>query len=590
MTEKKSFTGRSSKERILMLTQKHLTKAIIVFAGLAAGVVLANLPKSAYAQQLAKPARPNIIIILADDMGYSDLGCYGGEVRTPNINYLAANGIRYTQFYNTSRCCPTRASLLTGLYNHQAGIGKMTDAEDEPGYQGHITENTVTLAEVLKSAGYHTAMSGKWHVSNTNGQPNKQDQLDWMNHQKDFGGFSPLSQYPTSRGFEKYFGTIWGVVDYYDPFSLVSGIIPIKSVPKDYYHTDAINDTAVAYIKSYARSDKPFFLYVAENAPHWPLMAKPKDIARYTDTYKSGWDAVRKARFERMVKIGLIDPKTTKLPDRINNDLTWENNPDKDWDAQAMAVHAAMIDCMDQGIGRIVTALKQTGQLDNTLIVVLSDNGASAEVCANFGPGFDRPSQTRDGRPIVYTTKKQAVPGPETTYSSIGPRWANVTNTPYRYWKEESYEGGIHTPMIAFWPKGISVKKGSFNNHVGHVMDFMSTVVELAGAKYPKVYKGHAIPPTSGISLVPTFSGKPSPEHKALFNEHFGARYARSGDWKLVSVSKDTTWHLYSLAADKTETNDVSAQYPAKVQHLDSLWRHWADSHMVFPKPTGKSR
>lgn len=535
------------------------------------------------------PKRPNIIVIMADDLGFSDIGCYGGEVNTPNINYLANNGVRYTQFYNTSRCCPTRASLLTGLYNHQAGIGKMTDAEDEPGYQGHITENAVTLAEVLKTAGYHTAMSGKWHVSNTNGQKNPKDQMDWLNHHKDFGDFSPISQYPTSRGFEKYFGTIWGVVDYFDPFSLVSGTTPIKSVPKNYYHTDAINDTAVAYIKGYAKSSQPFFMYVAENAPHWPLMAKPEDIARYKNTYKGGWDAIRKARYEKMIKLGLIDPATTKLSERWKNDLKWEDNPHKDYDAQAMAVHAAMIDCMDQGIGRIINALKQTGQLDNTLIVFLADNGASAENCAAYGPGFDRPNETRDGRKITYSTETQAMPGPETTYSSIGARWANVANTPYLFWKEESYEGGVHTPMIAFWPKGITAKKGSYNAHVGHVMDFMSTFVELAGAKYPTAYKGHQIPPTTGISFVSTFSGKQTPGHEDLFNEHFGARYARSGDWKLVARSNDTTWHLFNLANDKSETTDLKARYPEKVQQLEGKWHRWANTHDVFPKP-GRNR
>ncbi|UOE47449.1 arylsulfatase [Mucilaginibacter sp. SMC90] len=573
-----------------MIVKKYQIKIVVTLSAIAAVAVFAGFDKPVQHKPTPKPPRPNIVVILADDMGFSDLSCYGGEIHTPNIDYLAGNGIRYRQFYNTSRCCPTRASLLTGLYNHQAGIGKMTDAEDEPGYQGHITENAVTLAEVLKAAGYHTAMSGKWHVSNTNGQPTKQEQLAWMNHQKEFGEFSPLSQYPTNRGFEKYFGTIWGVVDFFDPFSLVSGTTPIKTVPKNYYHTDAINDTAVAYIKGYAKSDKPFFLYVAENAPHWPLMAKPEDIAKYKDTYKGGWDAIRKARYNKMVKMGLIDPKTTKLPERIDNDLAWENNPDKEWDERAMAVHAAMIDCMDQGIGRIIAALKQTGQLDNTLIVVLSDNGASAEICANYGPGFDRPSETRDGRSIVYATKKQAPPGPETTYSSIGPRWANVANTPYRYWKEESYEGGTHTPMIAFWPKGITVNKGGFNDHIGHVMDFMSTFVELAGAKYPSVYKGHTIPPSSGISLVPTFSGRQSLGHEQLFNEHFGARYARLGDWKLVSVSKDSTWHLYNLATDRTEINDLASQYPDKVRNLDSLWHNWAKKNMVFPKPIARRK
>ena len=537
----------------------------------------------------AQLPRPNIIVILADDMGFSDLGCYGGEINTPNINYLANNGIRYTQFYNASRCCPTRASLLTGLYNQQAGIGKMTEAEDEPGYRGYITKNAVTLAEVLKTAGYHTAMSGKWHVANTNAQPTKEQQLDWLNHHKSFGDFSPVEQYPTSRGFEKFFGTIWGVVDYYDPFSLVSGTTPIKSVPKNYYHTDAINDTAVSYINEYAKTNKPFFLYVAENAPHWPLMAEPKDIEKYKETYKVGWDSIRNKRYRKMIELGLIDPKTAKLSPRWNDKLNWENNPDKDWDAMAMAVHAAMIDRMDQGIGRIIRALKKNGQLENTLIVVLSDNGASAELCANFRPGFDRPDETRDGRKIVYANKKQVMPGPETTYASIGPRWANVSNTPYQYWKEESYEGGIHTPMIAFWPKRIK-EKGSFNGQVWHVMDFMSTFVELAKARYPTIYKGHQITPTSGISFVSTFGGKENQGHERLFNEHFGARYVRMGDWKMVSLSKDSTWHLFNLTNDKSETTDLELKYPNKVATMDSLWRIWANSHSVFPKPTGKRK
>ncbi|QDK82084.1 arylsulfatase [Spirosoma sp. KCTC 42546] len=532
--------------------------------------------------------KPNIIVIMADDMGFSDLGCYGGEIHTPNIDFLAANGIRYTQFYNTSRCCPTRASLLTGLYNHQAGIGKMTDAEDEPGYRGHMTENTVTLAEVLKSAGYQTAMTGKWHVSNTNVQKSPQEQLDWLNHKKDYGDFAPISQYPTSRGFDRYFGNIWGVVDFFDPFSLVSGTKPIREVPKNYYHTDAISDTTVAYIKSFAKESSPFFIYVAETAPHWPLMALPEDIAKYKDTYKSGWDAIRKARYEKMSKLGLIDPAKTKLSKRWQDDQSWESNPDKEWDAQAMAVHAAMIDRMDQGIGRMINALRETGQLDNTLILFLSDNGASPENCAAYGPGFDRPNETRDGRKIVYDLKKQILPGAETSYASIGQRWANVANTPYQFWKAESYEGGVHTPLVAFWPKGITAKKGSYSAQVGHVMDFMSTFTELTGATYPKTYKGHTITPTTGVSLVPSFAGKASAGHETLFNEHFGARYARQGNWKLVSASRDTTWSLFNLATDKSETQDVAAQYPDKVQQLASLWRQWANSHEVFPKPGRK--
>ncbi|WP_295122233.1 arylsulfatase [uncultured Chitinophaga sp.] len=532
-----------------------------------------------------KAPRPNIIVILADDLGYSDLGCYGGEIHTPNLDYLAGNGLRYTQFYNTSRCCPTRASLLTGLYNQQAGIGKMTEAENEPGYRGALTDNTVTLAEVLKSAGYRTAMSGKWHVSNTNGQATPQAQLDWLNHHTSHPSFSPISQYPTSRGFEKYFGTIWGVVDFFDPFSLVSGTQPIKEVPAGYYHTDAINDTAVAYIREYGKGKDPFFLYVAHNAPHWPLQALPEDIAKYKDTYKEGWEAIRKKRYDKMVEMGLIDPATTKLSPRWQSELSWKDNPDKEWDAAAMAVHAAMVDRMDQGIGRIIATLKQTGQLDNTLILFLSDNGASAENCANYGPGFDRPSETRDGRKIIYATKKEAMPGPQTTYSSIGQRWANVVNTPFAYWKEQSFEGGVCTPFIAFWPKGITAKKGGYSEQRGHVMDLMATFTDLAGADYPATYNGHHITPTTGISLSPSFYNKKTEGHNTLFNEHFGARYARKGDWKLVSLSNDTTWQLFNLAADKTETNNLAAQHPEKVQELAVLWRNWAQTHQVFPKP-----
>lgn len=539
-------------------------------------------------KQEATDSRPNIIIILADDLGFSDVGCFGGEIHTPNINYLAQNGVRYTQFYNTSRCCPTRASLLTGLYNHDAGIGEMTDKHGEPGYRGYITENTVTLAEVLNASGYQTAMCGKWHVSNTDGQPTKEEQLRWLNHQANYPLFSPVEQYPTSRGFQRFFGTIWGVVDYFDPFSLVSGTTPIKNVPKNYYHTDAINDTAAKYIKEMSRDNKPFFLYVAENAPHWPLMALPEDIAKYKDTYKVGWDSIRAARYKGLVQMKLVDSTDEALSPRWKNDLSWDKNPDKEWDARAMTVHAAMIDRMDQGIGRIITALKESKQLDNTLIVFLSDNGASGEICANYGTGFDRPSETRDGREIVYATKKQVMPGPETTYSSIGPRWANVANTPFKLWKAESYEGGIHTPMIAFWPKGITAPKGSMSAQVGHVMDFMNTFIELAHASYPSEYKGHKILPTTGISLVPSFHGQNTAGHQTLFNEHFGGKYVRNGDWKLVRGGSDTSWHLYNIKLDKTELTDVSAAHPDKVKELNGLWQMWAKENQVFPKPVGK--
>ncbi len=531
-----------------------------------------------------KDTPPNIVLILADDLGYSDIGCYGGEIQTPNLDQLANNGMRFTRFYNTSRCCPTRASLLTGLYNQQAGIGEMTTDRNAPGYRGYLTEKAVTLAEVLRGAGYHTAMTGKWHVSNTIEIPGNGEQLKWLNHQAAHPYFSPVEQYPTSRGFEKYYGNIFGVVDYFDPFSLVNGTTPVESVPENYYHTDAINDTAVSYIKAFSREDKPFFIYVAQTAPHWPLQALPEDIKKYEDIYTVGWDAIREARYKRMVEKGIVDPAKAPLSPRIKNELSWENNPDKDWDARAMAVHAAMIDRMDQGIGRIINALKETGKLDNTIIVFLSDNGASPENCMQYGPGFDRPGETRTGQQIHYPVNKDVLPGPETSFSSIGERWANVANTPYRYAKEQSYEGGIRTPMIAYWPKGIK-KTGVLTDHLGHVMDFMATFVEIAHAKYPATYNGHTITPTSGISLFPVLEGQKEVVHNSLFNEHFRARYARDAEWKLVSLSGDTTWHLYKINQDETELNDLSARHPDVVSRFANEWRQWANANQVFPKP-----
>lgn len=547
--------------------------------------VLFSCTGSRKSNEIAKKnERPNIVLIMADDLGYSDIGCYGGEVRTPNIDKLAANGMQFTQFYNTSRCCPTRAALLTGLYNQQAGIGEMTTARKAPGYKGYLTENTVTLAEVLKASGYHTAMTGKWHVSNTIEVSGKGEQLKWLNHQAVHPYFSPVEQYPTSRGFEKYYGNIFGVVDFFDPFSLVNGTTPVESVPKDYYHTDAINDTAVNYIKEFSKDDKPFFIYVAQTAPHWPLQALPEDIKKYEDTYKVGWDAIREARYRQMVAKGIIDPATAPLSPRMKKDLSWENNKDKDWDARAMAVHAAMIDRMDQGIGRIISALKETGQLDNTIIVFLSDNGASPENCMNYGPGFDRPGQTRDGEKINYPVKKDVLPGPETSFASIGERWANVANTPYQYAKEQSYEGGIRTPMIVYWPKGIK-KSGILTNHLGHVMDFMPTFLEVAHAKYPANFNGHAITPFTGVSMLPVLKGEKEMVHNTLFNEHFKARYVRDEEWKMVSLSGDTTWRLYKINQDQTELNDLAAAYPEVVDRLAKQWRVWANTHQVFPKP-----
>lgn len=535
------------------------------------------------AQQVKENRQPNIVLIMADDLGYSDIGCYGGEIKTPNIDNLAKNGLRFSRFYNTSRCCPTRASLLTGLYSHQAGIGDMTFDQKQPGYRGYLTENTVTIAEVLKKAGYHTAMVGKWHVSNTVLRP-KEEHLKWLNHQSYHPFFSPVEQYPVNRGFEKYYGTIWGVNDYFDPFSLVNGTEPVKNVPDDFYYTDAMNDTASSYIRQFSKTGKPFFLYVAHTAPHWPLHALPGDIKKYEDIYKAGWDAIREARYKKLLVEGVFPGDQDILSKRWKSDLKWEDNPNKDWDAHAMAVRAAMIDRMDQGIGRILHTLRETGQLDNTLIIFLSDNGASSDDAQKYGPGNDRPGETRSGRKIIFPVNKEVNAGPETTFASADQMWSNVANMPFRYWKTESFEGGICTPMIAFWPKGLKAAKGSVTTQMGHVMDFMATFTDVAGATYPSEFEGRTITPTSGKSLLPVLKGKKGEGHDYLFFEHIGRKAVIHGDWKLVALN-NSVWELYNLKSDRSEMHNLVNEHPELVEELSKAWQNWADSHNVFPKP-----
>jgi arylsulfatase len=529
----------------------------------------------------AAPAnRPNIVVILADDMGYSDLGCYGGEVQTPNIDALAQNGLRFTQFYNVGRCCPTRASLLTGLYPHQAGVGRMTNDAKLPGYRGRLNENCVTIAEVLRSTGYRTAMVGKWHLSNTTEGP---DHMRHLNNQAIAPQFGDPKTYPVGRGFEEHYGIIWGVANFFDPFSLVHNAEPVREVPKDFYLTDAISDHAVEYIDKYGKGAEPLFMYVAYTAPHWPLQAIESDIKKYEDTFKDGWDAVRTRRFERMKKLGVLSPgaKAGMAP-RNEPNAKWEDDPTREWDARAMAVHAAMIDRMDQGVGRIVARLRDRKMLDNTLILVLSDNGASPETIGD--PGFDRPSQTRDGRKIAYPPDKTVMPGPETTFFGFGPQWANVSNTPLRLWKAEMFEGGISTPLVVHWPGGLKTKTGGITHGVGHVMDVMATCLDVAGATYPREFEGRMITPMEGQSLAPLLRGEAWQEHKNIGWEHIGARALRKGDWKIVSRRKGD-WALYDLAKDRAESHDLSAEEPERLKSMSELWERWAKRVNVYPAP-----
>lgn len=530
--------------------------------------------------------KPNIIVILADDLGYSDLGCYGGEIHTPNLDRLAKNGIRFTRFYNASRSCPSRAALLTGLYQHQAGIGRMTFDNHLPGYRGTLSRDAVTIPEVLKTSGYRTSMVGKWHVAET---PLRTDQRDWLNHQVQHETFSDLCHYPVNRGFDTHYGTIYGVVDYFDPFSLVEGEVPVKEVPEGYYITDALSDRAASEILAMDGDDTPLFMYLSYTAPHWPLHALPEDIARYRNVYTAGWDSIRNARYNRIKQQGIFGNLDNFLTPRAFTS-SWDENPDAAWDAEAMAVHAAMVECMDRGIGRVIEALERTGKIDNTLILFMSDNGCSPEECQKMIPGKnDRPDMTRDGRQITYARNKEVMPGPETTYAALGPEWANVANTPFRYWKAKAFEGGICTPCIAHWPKGIKAKRGSISNEMCHVIDIMATCVDITDSNYPDTFKGHSIKQMEGISLRSVFKGKDSQRHKYLGFEHFNEAALISADgWKIVRTSETSPWELYNLDQDRTEMHNIADTYPDKVAELNEAYRQWANRCMVYPNPDNK--
>jgi arylsulfatase len=510
--------------------------------------------------------KPNIVLILVDDLGYSDLGCYGGEINTPNIDGLAEEGMRFTQFYNCARSCPSRAALMTGLYAQQVGITAMGRS---------LSTNCVTIPEVLKTAGYQTGMAGKWHLSLTQGRGNKEEQMQWLSHRASYGPFAPVETYPCNRGFDEHWGTIWGVGDHFDPFSLVHNEEAIETVPSDFYMTDFVTDKTIDMIDDFSASGNPFFLYVAYTAPHWPLHAKPADIAKYNGKYDAGWDALRETRYDKMVELGLIDPLKTP---RAGNESgrAWQEEANKTWLADNMEVHAAMIDCVDQGVGRILEKLKASGEYDNTIILFMSDNGASSE---NYTIGdFDRGDRLRDGTNIVHNA---LVPGAEATYNYIANGWAGAVNTPFRYWKRESFHGGIATPFIAVLPEALSrAEGGSIVQTPGHFIDLMPSCLDWAGASYPTTYKGNSIQALApeARSLKPLLEdpeAAQTEEDRTFFWEHENGRAVRNGDWKLTSLTNGG-WQLFDLSNDWSETNNVAVEYPDKVRELKSLWNNWA--------------
>jgi arylsulfatase A-like enzyme len=524
--------------------------------GLANGLREQTRPEQA---QRSAERRPNIILMMADDMGFSDIGCYGSEIHTPNLDKLAAGGLRFRQFYNSPRCCPSRAALLTGLYSHQAGFGLMADnygSFSSPAYSGDLNDRCVTIAEALKLGGYQTAMAGKWHLT------------------PPMPGFK--HNWPLQRGFDHYFGTIAGAGSFFDPATLTRDNESIRA-GDGFYYTDAIGDHATRFVDQYSQNEKPFFLYVAFTSPHWPLQALEEDIARYADRYKTGWDVLRAERHERMMQMGLVEKKWGITP-RDPRVPPWELASYKDWEARRMAVYAAQIDRMDQNIGKIVSKLEQRNLLDNTLILFLSDNGGNYEELAASGgavandPLF-RPHETFEGKLMRAGNKPSIMPGPADTYTSYGIPWGNVSNTPFRQYKHYAHEGGISTPLVAHWPNGIR-EKNRFTSQVGHEIDIMATCLDITGITYP-TYQNRQILPLEGKSLLPVFQGKQREGHATICWEHEGNSAIRQSKWKLVSAYPDW-WELYDMEADRTEMHNLADRYPDKVKELTALYQAWA--------------
>lgn len=507
-----------------------------------------------------KPPGPNIVVILADDLGYSDLGCYGGEIATPNLDALAAGGLRFSRFYNAARCCPTRAALLTGLYPHQAGVGHMVENKGSPAYQGFLNDRCVTLAEALKPAGYTSMISGKWHV-----------------------GSAP-EHWPLKRGFDHFWGTpLGGGVYFKDTLLIRTEAIFARDneridPPDDMYVTDTFTDEALSFIDRSATGAKgPFFLYLAHIAPHWPLQAKPEDIAKYSGHYDMGWDAVREKRFARQKELGIADD-SMKLSPRDPKAEAWDSLPEdrRKELARRMEIYAAQVDCLDQNVGRVVAKLKEVGQFNNTLIVFLSDNGCSAE---NGPGGFNR---GLEGAPM----------GTGRSYASAGLEWANACNTPFRKFKVTTHEGGIATPFIAHWPAARGVNASYHGTRTGHfsrkakggpvchtpahVIDLMPTLLDIAGATYPEKRGEQSTLPLEGQSLKNVFLGEGLPTRR-FFWEHQGNAAVRDDHWKLVRLGAGGPWELYDLATDPTELQELSGHQADRANSLAAAWDAWAD-------------
>ena len=475
------------------------------------------------------PPRPNIILILCDDMGYSDIGCYGGEIDTPNLDQLAEDGMRFRQFYNCAKCTTTRASIITGLHPRFGG-------------SGHLRENMVTIPEVLGEAGYQTSLSGKWHL----------------------GSNAPTR--PIDRGFDEFYGLMDGCCNFFNPAqpdpSYKGGRVRtfghndelITEFPDDYYTTDAFTDHAIEQVERFAANDDPFFVHLCYTCPHYPLHAKPEDIAKYLGRYSDGWYELRKERHTRQLEMGLMPEKWELVMDDPKVG-PWEGIDNQELWELRFSVYAAMIDSMDQNIGRLLKALEATGEADNTLVLFLADNGGCSELPE--GANFQGPA------------------GPGEFYTSVGPGWGWASNVPFARYKSWVHEGGISTPLIARWPNVI--EPGGMTDQVGHIIDFLPTFAELAGAEYPDTVDGVDILPTEGISLAPIFEGREREGHETLYWYWSGNRAIRQGRWKLVWDKGPKEWALYDMIEDRTETSDLKEEMPERAAAMTEDWMAWSD-------------
>lgn len=512
--------------------------------------------------------RPNVVLILVDDMGFADLGITGSEIRTPNIDALARSGALLTSMYNCARCCPTRASLLTGLYPHNAGIGHMGANLGTPAYQGYLSNESATIAETLRASGYRTLMTGKWHVG---GDFEARDLDSWRIGEIDH----PT---PRQRGFDRFYGILEGATHFFSPYAMMEDDSRVEVQPDDFYFTDAITDKAIDLISDAVADEAPFFLYLAHIAPHWPLHAPAEDIARYEGVYENGWDAIRTSRHEEMNARGLFRTNWQISP-RDSDVQPWETVANKDWEASKMAAYAAMVDKVDQSVGRLVAALKRLDQYEDTLILFLSDNGGCAEFMAEDGWAQYYPDRLPDGRQMTMGNVTGLRPGDALTFQSYDRPWANVSNAPFRLFKHYVHEGGISTPLIAHWPRGIL--EPVIVQEAAHVADVLPTILAATGCAPLSELDGHPIKTMDGESFLDLLVGRDWSREQPIFFEHEGNCALRLGEFKLVRLHNGP-WELYDMDLDRTELCNLAGKGGSMEADLRRRYADWASRANVL--------